>query len=124
MPDEKDCPLPPLGKAATQGNSTADVKPKAQNDAVDAPKAPTEKPVAVAPPAGEKEPIVKPVQAAQVSARKTARELADSLPRKISAFPSFVMNDASKVTVSLITHELQESMAKNSFTSTSFEGEV
>ncbi|KAF1836077.1 hypothetical protein BDW02DRAFT_485813, partial [Decorospora gaudefroyi] len=52
------------------------------------------------------------------------RDIEALLPKKISSFPSFVVNDASKVSVSLVSHALQESMARNSFTATSFEGEV
>lgn len=53
-----------------------------------------------------------------------AKVMTSDLPKKANALPSFVVNDESKITVSLVSHELQESMARNSFSSTSFEGEV
>ena len=53
-----------------------------------------------------------------------AKLVAKQLPKKANALPSFLMNDESKITVSLLSHELQESMARNSFSSKSYEGEV
>jgi hypothetical protein len=43
------------------------------------------------------------------------------LADKPSSFPSFVVNDSSKVEVVMVEHEFQQSMAQNHFTSTSFE---
>ncbi len=68
--------------------------------------------------------IVQPAPTAPGLPKGRIRAVENALPEKVSAFPSFVVNDCSRVTVSLVSHELQESMAKNSFTSTSFEGEV
>ncbi|GIK01956.1 hypothetical protein Aspvir_005997 [Aspergillus viridinutans] len=53
-----------------------------------------------------------------------AKEIVSQLPKKANALPSFVVNDESKIAVSLVSHELQESMARNSFSSTSFESEA
>ena len=44
-----------------------------------------------------------------------------TLPPKPNAMPSFTVYDESKVEISLVSSELQESMARNNFTATSFE---
>ncbi|MCJ1388515.1 hypothetical protein MMC18_001362 [Xylographa bjoerkii] len=44
-----------------------------------------------------------------------------TLPPKPNAMPSFTVNDESRVEITLVSSELQESMAKNNFTATSFE---
>ncbi|KAF2994067.1 hypothetical protein E8E13_002474 [Curvularia kusanoi] len=147
MPSEKDQQLPPLGDVAANAKQPPEAASKtageqvlpAQDDledsadiqAAETATEATEQTRTTDPIAADSDNTpasppsqTKPISRFQASTRKISRDLESALPQKISAFPSFVMNDSSKVTVSLVTHELQESMAKNSFTSTSFEGEV
>ena len=42
-------------------------------------------------------------------------------PKKPNTIPSFIVNDESRVEVVLVSHQLQKSMARNNFTSSSFE---
>lgn len=51
----------------------------------------------------------------------TAEDLETTLPKKLGALPSFAVNDTSRIEITSISSELQESMAKNHFSATSVE---
>ncbi|KAK0624297.1 hypothetical protein B0T14DRAFT_545337 [Immersiella caudata] len=51
----------------------------------------------------------------------TADDVSGPKPIKLGAVPSYVVNDSSRIEVSLVESEFQESMARNHFSSSSFE---
>ncbi|KAG7294218.1 hypothetical protein NEMBOFW57_004288 [Staphylotrichum longicolle] len=54
----------------------------------------------------------------------TAEDIAGTIPAKLGAIPSFVVNDQSRIQITTVSSEFQESMAKNHFDSTSVEASV
>ncbi|OIW28572.1 hypothetical protein CONLIGDRAFT_617447 [Coniochaeta ligniaria NRRL 30616] len=54
----------------------------------------------------------------------TAEDIAGTIPAKLGAIPSYVVNDQSKIQITTVSSEFQESMAKNHFDSTSVEASV
>lgn len=66
---------------------------------------------------------VAPAEPALVPAL-TAEDIAGAIPAKLGAIPSYVVNDQSKIQITVVSSEFQESMAKNHFDSTSVEASV
>ncbi|EAQ85299.1 hypothetical protein CHGG_09313 [Chaetomium globosum CBS 148.51] len=54
----------------------------------------------------------------------TAEDVNAPIPAKLGAVPSYVVNDRSRIEVTTVMSEFQESMAKNHFSSTSVEASV
>jgi len=54
----------------------------------------------------------------------TAEDIAAPIPAKLGAIPSYVINDRSRIEITTVSSEFQESMAKNHFSSTSVEASV
>lgn len=54
----------------------------------------------------------------------TAEDVNAPIPAKLGAVPSYVINDRSRIEVTTVVSEFQESMAKNHFSSTSVEASV
>lgn len=54
----------------------------------------------------------------------TAGDLRAVKPEKPGVLPSFVVNDNSKIEVTLVSHEFQKSMAENHFSASSVEASV
>ncbi|KAF2108744.1 hypothetical protein BDV96DRAFT_504130 [Lophiotrema nucula] len=54
----------------------------------------------------------------------TAEDVAAPIPPKLGAIPSYAINDRSRIEVTNVTSEFQESMAKNHFSSSSVEANV
>ena len=53
-----------------------------------------------------------------------AEDLEANIPAKIGAIPSYAISDRSRIEITVVTSEFQESMAKNHFSSTSVEASV
>ncbi|RWA14487.1 hypothetical protein EKO27_g554 [Xylaria grammica] len=66
---------------------------------------------------------VAPAELAMVPAL-AAEDLAGTIPAKLGAIPSYVINDQSKIQITVVSSEFQESMAKNHFDSSSVEASV
>jgi hypothetical protein len=54
----------------------------------------------------------------------SVEDIAGTIPTKLGAIPSFTINDQSKIQITTVSSEFQESMAKNHFESTSVEASV
>jgi hypothetical protein len=63
-------------------------------------------------------------KAAGAVAPVDTKDLLSTAPAKPNAIPSFVVNDNSSVNVISVTHEFQESMARNRFDATLVEASV
>ncbi|MCJ1406830.1 hypothetical protein MMC19_000900 [Ptychographa xylographoides] len=66
-------------------------------------------------------PAAASVDKADVNGRKTLESSTKLLRKKPNAIPSFTVTDESQVNISVVSSQLQESMAKNNFTADSFE---
>lgn len=69
------------------------------------------------------------VETATEAETKVAKALAAEdvnapIPTKLGAIPSYVVNDRSRIDITTVTSEFQESMAKNHFSSSSVEASV
>jgi hypothetical protein len=54
----------------------------------------------------------------------TAKDVAVDLPTKPGAIPSYAINDQSRIAVTVVSSDFQESMARNHFSSSTIEGGV
>ena len=59
-----------------------------------------------------------------VTSALVASDVAEQLPHKLGAIPSYAITDQSRIDISVAQHQLQESMARNHFSATSFEASV
>lgn len=57
-----------------------------------------------------------PVTAADGAKGETTQE-----PTKTESFPTYYVSDGSAIDISIVSHEFEESMAKNSFSSNSYQ---
>ena len=60
----------------------------------------------------------------KISKALAAEDINAPIPTKLGAIPSYVVNDRSRIEITTVSSEFQESMAKNHFSSTSVEASV
>ncbi|KAH6640375.1 hypothetical protein F5144DRAFT_589863 [Chaetomium tenue] len=69
--------------------------------------------------------VDKPLEAQpKIAKALTAEDVNAPIPAKLGAVPSYVINDRSRIEITTVMSEFQESMAKNHFSSTSVEASV
>ena len=59
-----------------------------------------------------------------IASALVASDVAEQLSRKPAGIPSYAITDQSRIDISVAQHQLQESMARNHFSATSFEASV
>ncbi|EXM14354.1 Membrane attack complex component/perforin (MACPF) domain [Fusarium oxysporum f. sp. vasinfectum] len=71
----------------------------------------------------EKPPISENVEAAvEIEKPLTAEDVEAPIPAKLGAIPSYAINDRSRIEITMVSNEFQESMARNHFGASSVEG--